>query len=76
MQSGSIQEAELQEPNLQEFNLQEPELREPRLHVGLIMDGNGRWAATRGLPRSSATRPGSARCGGWRGRHPARASAR
>ncbi|BCM83973.1 di-trans,poly-cis-decaprenylcistransferase [Methylobacterium indicum] len=51
MQSGSIQEAELQAPNLQEFNLQEPELREPRLHVGLIMDGNGRWATTRGLPR-------------------------
>ena len=21
-------------------------------HVGLIMDGNGRWAAKRGLPRS------------------------
>src|SRR5436190_17501236 len=22
-----------------------------RLHVGIIMDGNGRWAARRGLPR-------------------------
>lgn len=23
----------------------------PKLHVGIIMDGNGRWAASRGLPR-------------------------
>ncbi|MGH7568083.1 MAG: isoprenyl transferase, partial [Gemmatimonadales bacterium] len=24
----------------------------PRLHVAIIMDGNGRWAARRGLPRA------------------------
>jgi undecaprenyl diphosphate synthase len=26
-------------------------LNEPRLHVGIIMDGNGRWATRQGLPR-------------------------
>jgi undecaprenyl diphosphate synthase len=28
------------------------------LHVGIIMDGNGRWAATRGLPRTAGHRAG------------------
>jgi undecaprenyl diphosphate synthase len=28
------------------------------LHVGIIMDGNGRWAKKRGLPRSSGHREG------------------
>ena len=28
------------------------------LHVGIIMDGNGRWAAERGLPRSEGHRRG------------------
>lgn len=28
------------------------------LHVGLIMDGNGRWAAARGLPRTMGHRAG------------------
>src|ERR1700751_217794 len=28
------------------------------LHVALIMDGNGRWAAERGLPRSEGHRRG------------------
>jgi undecaprenyl diphosphate synthase len=27
--------------------------RQERLHVAIIMDGNGRWAAARGLPRSA-----------------------
>src|ERR1700743_1521631 len=28
-----------------------PALRDDRLHVGIIMDGNGRWATRRGLSR-------------------------
>jgi undecaprenyl diphosphate synthase len=28
------------------------------IHVGIIMDGNGRWAAVRGLPRTSGHRAG------------------
>jgi undecaprenyl diphosphate synthase len=28
------------------------------MHVGIIMDGNGRWAATRGLPRSAGHHAG------------------
>ncbi len=28
------------------------------IHVGVIMDGNGRWAAARGLPRTSGHRAG------------------
>ena len=28
------------------------------LHVGIIMDGNGRWAAARGLPRTAGHRAG------------------
>ena len=31
------------------------------LHVGIIMDGNGRWAQARGLPRSAGHRVGAAR---------------
>src|SRR5919204_2239576 len=31
----------------------------PRLHVGIIMDGNGRWAAARGLPRLAGHRAGA-----------------
>ena len=30
-----------------------------RLHVAIIMDGNGRWAAARGLPRPSGHRSGT-----------------
>ena len=33
--------------------------RDPGLHVALIMDGNGRWAAARGLPRSAGHRAGA-----------------
>jgi len=32
---------------------------EDRLHVGIIMDGNGRWAARRGLPRTAGHRAGA-----------------
>jgi len=28
------------------------------LHVAIIMDGNGRWAASRGLPRAEGHRRG------------------
>src|SRR4051812_43057151 len=28
------------------------------LHVGIIMDGNGRWAASRGMPRTAGHRVG------------------
>ena len=31
-----------------------------RLHVAIIMDGNGRWAAARGLPRTAGHRAGIA----------------
>ena len=31
----------------------------PHLHVAIIMDGNGRWARARGLPRSAGHRAGS-----------------
>src|SRR6266853_3581403 len=31
---------------------------EPPRHVAIIMDGNGRWAAERGLPRSEGHRRG------------------
>ena len=30
-----------------------------RLHVAIIMDGNGRWAAARGLPRTAGHRQGA-----------------
>ena len=30
-------------------------------HVGIIMDGNGRWAKARGLPRSLGHRSGMER---------------
>src|SRR5271155_890487 len=29
------------------------------VHVAIIMDGNGRWAAARGLPRVAGHRPGA-----------------
>jgi undecaprenyl diphosphate synthase len=32
----------------------------PRIHVAIISDGNGRWATSRGLPRSSGHRAGAA----------------
>ncbi len=35
-----------------------PHRIENSLHVGIIMDGNGRWAAGRGVPRSAGHRAG------------------
>ncbi len=36
-----------------------PPLRGAPLHVAIIMDGNGRWAAARGLPRVAGHREGA-----------------
>jgi undecaprenyl diphosphate synthase len=36
-----------------------PPLPERRLHVAIICDGNGRWATSRGLPRSAGHRAGA-----------------
>jgi undecaprenyl diphosphate synthase len=35
-------------------------ISDPLLHVAILLDGNGRWAATRGLPRSEGHRAGVA----------------
>src|SRR5262245_36001508 len=34
-------------------------LNSKQLHVGIIMDGNGRWAAARGWPRTAGHRAGA-----------------
>jgi undecaprenyl diphosphate synthase len=34
-------------------------IQAPRLHVAIISDGNGRWATSRGLPRSAGHRAGA-----------------
>jgi undecaprenyl diphosphate synthase len=39
------------------LNVRTPEFAVPR-HVAVIMDGNGRWASARGLPRSEGHRRG------------------
>ena len=36
-----------------------PELEKVPTHVAIIMDGNGRWAKQRGLPRSEGHRQGT-----------------
>src|SRR5258708_27260303 len=38
--------------------LQAPGVNEQGLHVAIIMDGNGRWAEQRGLPRAAGHREG------------------
>lgn len=40
------------------FSMQSTQHSEP-LHVAIIMDGNGRWAASRGLPRTAGHRAGA-----------------
>jgi undecaprenyl diphosphate synthase len=35
-----------------------PQREQPRLHTAILMDGNGRWAAARGLSRSEGHRAG------------------
>src|SRR5262249_1844650 len=40
------------------FTMQSTPARRRGLHVAIIMDGNGRWATRRGLPRSAGHRAG------------------
>jgi undecaprenyl diphosphate synthase len=45
---------------VQQISAAQPALAQaPRLHVAIISDGNGRWATTRGLPRSAGHRAGA-----------------
>ena len=44
-------------PMPEAHNVRTPEFAVPR-HVAIIMDGNGRWAAARGLPRGEGHRRG------------------
>ena len=46
-------------PNFHPVPLQFPRPAE-RLHVAIISDGNGRWATSRGLPRTAGHRAGAA----------------
>ena len=39
--------------------LSHPEITHPPIHVGIIMDGNGRWAVAKGLPRIAGHRQGA-----------------
>jgi undecaprenyl diphosphate synthase len=41
-----------------QVGLKQEDLTQERLHVAIIMDGNGRWATRRGLPRSAGHRAG------------------
>ena len=41
------------------FTAQPAIAQAPRLHVAIISDGNGRWATSRGLPRSAGHRAGA-----------------
>ena len=38
--------------------MQSPCLTKPAFHVAIIMDGNGRWATRRGLPRTAGHKAG------------------
>ncbi|MYE27862.1 MAG: isoprenyl transferase, partial [Chloroflexi bacterium] len=40
-------------------SLSKPRLEKAPEHVAIIMDGNGRWARQRGLPRSAGHRQGT-----------------
>jgi undecaprenyl diphosphate synthase len=44
---------------LQQNTMQPAVALAPRLHVAIISDGNGRWATSRGLPRSAGHRAGA-----------------
>jgi undecaprenyl diphosphate synthase len=55
-----MQPVTLQPVIVQQISPARPDsLPSPRLHVGIISDGNGRWATTRGLPRSAGHRAGA-----------------
>jgi undecaprenyl diphosphate synthase len=50
----------MQQLTVRQFPAAQPAVPEaPRLHVAIISDGNGRWAASRGLPRSAGHRAGA-----------------
>jgi undecaprenyl diphosphate synthase len=44
---------------LQQIPSPSPVVAAPSLHVAIITDGNGRWATSRGLPRSAGHRAGA-----------------
>jgi undecaprenyl diphosphate synthase len=46
-------------PSQPENDQQYPPLAQVPQHVGIIMDGNGRWAQARGLPRAAGHRAGT-----------------
>jgi undecaprenyl diphosphate synthase len=46
-------------PSQPQDDLQYPPLNRLPQHVGIIMDGNGRWAQARGLPRAAGHRAGT-----------------
>jgi undecaprenyl diphosphate synthase len=46
-------------PSQSQDDQQYPPLAQVPQHVGIIMDGNGRWARARGLPRSAGHRAGT-----------------
>jgi undecaprenyl diphosphate synthase len=46
-------------PSQPENDQQYPPLAQVPQHVGIIMDGNGRWARARGLPRAAGHRAGT-----------------
>ena len=48
----------MQSNRLPELSASSTADRANRLHVGIIMDGNGRWAAQRSLPRFEGHRRG------------------
>src|SRR5467141_5184309 len=50
----------LQQLNVRNIPALQPSIAPaPRLHVAIISDGNGRWATSRGLPRSAGHRAGA-----------------
>jgi undecaprenyl diphosphate synthase len=46
-------------PSQSRDNQRYPPLKRVPRHIGIIMDGNGRWAKARGLPRSAGHRAGT-----------------
>src|ERR1700687_5079410 len=50
----------MQQQNIRKIPAEPPAMAPaPRLHVAIISDGNGRWATSRGLPRSAGHRAGA-----------------
>src|SRR5216684_2748377 len=50
----------MQQLNIRKIPAVQPAIAQAqRLHVAIISDGNGRWATSRGLPRSAGHRAGA-----------------